>query len=110
MGFKLDNFLITRALWVAAPIVTGAGCAVGAWVGARLRHTALPISLVLPWAIAGCVVGALAVYWYGPMLVVFTLLAGGTIAVALRELVAPSDAPRPNDFGSERGQASDCGS
>ncbi len=96
LGTKLDNFLIIRAIWIAAPVVTGTGCAVGASCGARLRHTMLPIRRVVPWTIAGCFIGALAVYWYGPMLIVFAMLGGGTAAVALRELVSshmPTDPP-----------------
>ena len=97
---KLDNFLIARLLWVAAPIATGVGCAVGAWAGAHLRHTELSIWDVWPWSVTGCVIGALTVFWYGPMLIVFTMLAGGTVAVALREVASsPAPPPEPPSFG-----------
>ena len=90
---RLDSPLVQLVLWVSAPLATGFGCAVGAWAGARLRHGSLSIGLVWPWSVAGCIVGALAVFWYGPMLIVFTMLAGGAAAVAAREIIAPGDAP-----------------
>jgi hypothetical protein len=31
-----------------------------------------------------CAVGAVAVYWYGPMLIVFSMLVMGTISVFLQ--------------------------
>jgi hypothetical protein len=86
---RSESLLIQPILWFSAPLATGFGSAAGAWAGACLRHTALPFKRVLPWTIAGCVVGALAVYWYGPMLIAFTMLACGTAAVAVREMVAP---------------------
>ena len=41
----------------------------------------------LIWPLVGCAVGALAVYWYGPMLIVFGMFVSGTCGVVLRELV-----------------------
>jgi hypothetical protein len=88
LGRRLDSSPVELVLWFAAPLATGLGCAAGAWAAARLRHGVLPVTKLLPWTIAGCVVGALAVYWYGPMLIAFTMLAGGAAAVAARELTA----------------------
>jgi len=39
------------------------------------------------WPILGCVLGAVGVYWYGPMLIVFSMLASGTASIFLRELI-----------------------
>jgi hypothetical protein len=36
------------------------------------------------WPLIACVVGAVAVYWYGPMLIVFSMLSVGTISVFLQ--------------------------
>jgi hypothetical protein len=38
------------------------------------------------WPLVGCAIGAGVVYWFGPMLVVFGMLAAGTASVVLREV------------------------
>jgi hypothetical protein len=83
----LENAPLERALFVLAPVVTAAGFATGVTLVDKLAGTS-PTGFFLSWvwALAGCAIGALAVYFYGPMLIVFTMLVGGTLAVVLREI------------------------
>jgi hypothetical protein len=72
-------------LMVAAP-ATALGFALGSLIGERL--TRRPRSGFLPallWPLVGCSLGAVLVYPFGPMLVVFGFLAVGTAVVAARE-------------------------
>jgi hypothetical protein len=77
------------ALWVLSPIVTGIGFAAGytlmkrkaGYAETRMRH-------VLPWPVAGCAIGAAAVYWFGQMLIVFAMLLVGAGSICLMEGVA----------------------
>jgi len=74
--------------WVAAPVVTAAGFALGVVIVERLVGVGQARFLqVFVWPLAGCVIGALAVYWYGPMLIVFGMFAVGTASVVLREIM-----------------------
>jgi hypothetical protein len=87
LAVRLDIAALERGLFILAPVVTAAGFASGTMLVERLRgeeKTGFVLSWV--WALLGCAVGALAVYWYGPMLIVFTMLAGGTLAVAYRDI------------------------
>jgi hypothetical protein len=83
---RLEHGQLERALFILAPVVTAAGFATGTALVERVRNesrTGFFLSWV--WSLSGCAIGAIAVYWYGPMLIVFTMLAGGTIAVAYRD-------------------------
>jgi hypothetical protein len=83
---RLEHDRLERALFMLAPVITAAGFAAGTALVERVRNesrTGFFLSWV--WALLGCVIGAISVYWYGPMLIVFTMLAGGTIAVAYRD-------------------------
>ena len=83
--------LFETALWLTAPIVTAAGFASGLTVVNHFSmNKSIPFTRTLSWPLAGCIIGALAVYWFGPMLIVFSMLALGTIAVAVREVITAS--------------------
>ena len=85
---RIDRPAVGGVLWVSAPVVTAAGFATGIVLYDRLvRAPRLPFLRVLVWPLVGCAVGAGAVYWFGPMLIVFGMFAVGTAAVALREAV-----------------------
>jgi hypothetical protein len=83
----LENPQLERGLFVLAPVVTAAGFATGVALVDKLAGTS-PTGFFLSWvwALMGCSIGALVVYFYGPMLIVFTMLVGGTLAVVLREI------------------------
>jgi hypothetical protein len=84
----IDNVVVEVVLWLCAPVVTGAGFAVGVALfqllpGAR-RSKFVDI---YKWSLIGCAVGAGAVFPFGPMLVVFGMFVLGTASVTLREFV-----------------------
>jgi len=84
---RLENRQMERALFILAPVVTAAGFATGVTLVERpggLSRTGFFMSWV--WALMGCAAGALSVYFYGPMLIVFTMLSGGTLAVVYRDI------------------------
>ena len=67
-------------------MVTAGGFAVGLALGERLLGgMRVSFGRVLPWPLAGCAVGAAAVYPYGPMLIVFGMFLLGTAGVVLRQ-------------------------
>jgi hypothetical protein len=74
-------------LWMAAPVVTAIGFAVGIWFWERSAGHGHNFLRVLAWPLIACALGAAAVYWYGPMLIVFGMFAAGTASVVLREVV-----------------------
>jgi len=62
--------------------------ATGLWIAYRLLSRGRERVLQLwVWPFVGCSVGAAAVFWFGPMLIVFGMFATGTLSVALREVV-----------------------
>ena len=79
---------VLRALfWVAAPVATAMGFAAGIVMHERMiRDTNTSFWRTLLWPLVGCAIGALAVYWYGPMLIVFGMFAVGSVSVVLREV------------------------
>lgn len=84
---KLDITLAEYLLWALAPVFTAAGFAAGILVLDRITGTGtarfLPIFI---WPLVGCAVGALVVYWFGPMLIVFGMFVCGSLAIVLREM------------------------
>lgn len=80
---------------LTAPIVTAFGFALGTVLGERLtRGYHVRLSRAIRWPLVGCVVGALLMYPFGPMLIVFGMFGLGTVAVATREAWAHGDAKR----------------
>ncbi len=80
---------VAKALfWIMAPVATGFGFSAGVAIHERITRVprgSSPWTLI--WPLVGCAVGALAVYWHGPMLIVFGMFVAGTCGVVLRELV-----------------------
>jgi hypothetical protein len=85
LAVKSENSVAQGALFFLAPLVTAAGFAAGIAVFERRGGFDLPRTMT--WPLIGCVVGSVSVYWYGPMLIVFTMLAGGTLGVIIREFI-----------------------
>lgn len=80
--------LVRLVLWLLSPGITAVGFAIGASTGQRL--TGLETSVWrehFGWALGGCVLGAAVVVYYGPMLIVFGMLATGTAGLVLLELL-----------------------
>jgi hypothetical protein len=95
--FWLAIFLLTRGLhtpfietilWFLSPIITALGFANGILIYGKLTHDERSeFRQALIWALTGCAIGALFVYWFGPMLIVFSMLITGTASIALREVI-----------------------
>ena len=77
------------ALWLSAPVVTATGFTLGLALGERLtRVHRTPLLRLFVWPLIACAIGAAAVYWFGPMLIVFGMFAVGTAGIVLREAMA----------------------
>lgn len=70
--------------WIAAPVVTALGYAVGLRIGERLLTTRKP-DFVFVWPLVGCVIGAVGLSWLGPMWIGIGTCIGGTVSVMVRE-------------------------
>jgi hypothetical protein len=80
--------LVRGILWFAAPVATATGFATGISIHEHATGTRKDnFPSVFAWPLLGCAVGAVAIYWQGPMLIVFGMFAVGTASVVLRELV-----------------------
>jgi hypothetical protein len=87
-AFKTGSPVLQGIGWVSAPVVTAAGFAAGIWIAERLIRTRKTrFSPIFVWPLAGCVVGAGAVFWFGPMLIVFGMFFAGTASVILRDVL-----------------------
>jgi len=83
-----ENQITESILWLISPLITALGFTTGImlydhWTGAT-RTLFWKIYL---WAFIGCVLGAVAVYWFGPMLIVFSMLFIGTVSMTTREIL-----------------------
>jgi hypothetical protein len=85
---RLANPVVEALLWVLAPVETALGFAVGvAILEPRTRKGIGSFLRIFVWPLVACTLGAVAVYWFGPMLIVFSMLAAGTASVFLREVL-----------------------
>jgi len=76
------------AVWFLAPVLTAAGFAAGLALGRRLTAgERTPFWRLYLWPLVACAVGAGAVFAFGPMLIVFGMLAAGVASVTLREVL-----------------------
>ena len=95
LALKLDRPVLNALLWPLAPVITAAGFAVGVVIAQRLTGAERSgFVRVYRWPLVGCIVAAAAVYPVGPMLIVFAMLAAGTVSVALREITVTRGAGR----------------
>jgi hypothetical protein len=103
-GFlDFDKDFVLR--WLLGPVITEAGFASGLAVGERV--TAAHRSTfwrILLWPLAGCAIGAGAVYPFGPMLIVFGMFAVGTVSVIAREAVLHVAEVRERASGKSEGK------
>ena len=87
--FKAGNWLLMGVGWLSAPVFTGAGFAVGWMIGERLTSVRRSrFWRVFAWCFAACALGAGAVFWFGPMLIVFGMFLAGTAGVIVGEVVS----------------------
>ena len=85
---RLDSPVVESMLWLLAPVITAAGFATGIAIRERLAGQKRPRFLrIFLWPLIGCAIGAILVYSFGPMLIVFAMFFTGTASIALREAV-----------------------
>ena len=88
---------VPLAFNLAAPVVTALGFALGTIVGERLAGCPrTPFPRAYLWPLAGCIIGAVVVYPFGPTLIVFGMFALGTIAVIAERVIAGRQARSAN--------------
>ena len=81
--------LAKAVCWLIAPVVTGGGFAAGLAVFELLPATRKSkFRDILLWPICGCAVGAVAVFPFGPMLIVFAMFGLGAASVLAKEVVS----------------------
>jgi hypothetical protein len=87
-AFKNSTGPAKAVWWMIAPVVTAAGFAVGLMVSERLTQPRREGFIrMFIWPLVGCILGAVVVVWFGPMLIVFGMFLVGTGSVTLREFV-----------------------
>ena len=73
--------------WMAAPVVTALGYAVGLLIGERLMAQRKTVFLrIFVWPLVGCSLGAIGLCWIGPMWIGIGTFVGGAASVVLREV------------------------
>ena len=88
LASKGDSSILKALLWLLAPIVTAMGFTIGIVLHAHLTKTLdVYFSRIFPWPLIGCTIGAGAIYWFGPMLIVFGMFVAGTASVVARDVV-----------------------
>jgi hypothetical protein len=88
LAAKLGSSVLEVIGWLSAPVATATGFATGIAIFEHLTRTSkTKFFRIFTWPLIGCAIGAGVVYWFGPMLIVFGMLAAGTASVALREVV-----------------------
>jgi hypothetical protein len=95
---EADSAVANAIRWLSSPVVTAAGFAAGIAISERLtgvRKT--PFLRIFLWPLVGCAVGAGAVYWFGPMLIVFGMFAAGWASIVIREVVMYVASKRAGD-------------
>jgi hypothetical protein len=87
-GSRISIIVLKTIVWLAAPVVTALGFTAGVFIFELLQRTRKSKFLnIFKWSLAGCAIGAGAVVWFGPMLIVFGMFLVGTASVALREII-----------------------
>lgn len=81
--------------WLSAPVVTGAGFASGIAIFELLPGTRKSkLRDIVLWPLAGCTIGAAVVFFFGPMLIVFSMFALGTASILAKEIVSIKNQPK----------------
>ena len=95
---KSGSQIVEGILWLLAPVVTASGFTTGIRMIEHFnKRASTGFFSIFIWPLIGCTLGAIAVYWYGPMLIVFSMLAAGAASICLREIVTISrNRPRRN--------------
>lgn len=85
---KSGSQIVEGILWLLAPVVTASGFTTGIRIIEHFNEaTDTGFFPIFVWPLIGCALGAIAVYWHGPMLIVFSMLAAGAASIFLRDIV-----------------------
>jgi len=88
LSAKLGSSVVDIIGWLLSPAATAIGFAAGVVIFEHLTKTSkTKFFRIFIWSLFGCAVGAGAVYWFGPMLIVFGMFVAGAASVAFREMV-----------------------
>ena len=81
--------LAAKALcWLLAPVVTGGGFALGITIFELVPGTRKSkVRDIVLWPLSGCAIGAVVVFFFGPMLIIFGMFALGATSILVKELV-----------------------
>ncbi len=86
--FKEANSFLEVVGWLLAPVITALGFTVGIKLFDFLAKEKKEKFLhIYKWPLVGCAAGAGIVYWFGPMLIVFSMLVFGAISIFIREVL-----------------------
>jgi hypothetical protein len=86
---KAEPIYLKILCWLAAPLATAAGFACGVLLFELLPGTKKSKSRdIIFWPLAGCIIGAVIVVFFGPMLIVFGMFALGAAGILIKEIVA----------------------
>lgn len=92
----LESEFVDLVLALISPFVTAAGFSAGVMAAERIGQARKPrFWSAFRWSLTGCIAGAVAVWPFGPMLIVFGMLCAGTAAVVAREWMLLRRAPAP---------------
>jgi hypothetical protein len=84
---NLVSDTVLSILWLFAPVITALGFTAGRfWTHSLLKSENSSFRNTYLWSFIGCTIGTLLVYWYGPMLIVFSMLVAGAVSVFLMEI------------------------
>ncbi len=81
--------LVAKALcWLLAPVVTAGGFALGITIFELVPGTRKSkVRDIVLWPLSGCAIGAVVVFFFGPMLIIFGMFALGATSILVKELV-----------------------
>ena len=98
--------LLAKALcWLSAPVVTAAGFASGLALFELLPGTRKSrLRYIVLWPLAGCAIGAAVVFFFGPMLIVFSMFALGAASILTKEIVSIKNQSKQPVGPAESGQ------
>jgi hypothetical protein len=88
LTFRWGCTIVDEVVRLAAPLLTALGFAVGSTLYERLTGVrGGGFTRLFIWPLSGCSLGAVVVYPIGPMLIVFSMLTVGTVAVLIRDIL-----------------------
>jgi hypothetical protein len=85
---KSGSIFAQALCWLSAPVMTAAGFVCGIMIFELLPGTKKSKSKDLLWPLGGCVIGAAVMFYFGPMLIVFSMFALGAASIFVKEIIS----------------------